>query len=137
MNRRPFSESLFVARCVRVAACDYEVARCDFVARQSRASKSRVKVARQNRRCDIGLRDPVRGLGDKVFVKLKCFWFLDVQQNSIICPSCLVFLNCGFGISPPRIKKLVLFGVFVKTVAVLVHVSTTTTATSFSMAISK
>jgi len=55
MNRRPFSESLFVARCVKVAACDYEVPRCDFVARQSRASESRVKVARQNRRCDIGL----------------------------------------------------------------------------------
>jgi len=28
---------------------------CDFVARQSRASKSRVKVARQNRRCDMAL----------------------------------------------------------------------------------
>jgi len=45
MNRRPFSESLFVARCVKVAACDYEVARCDFVARQSRAAKSRDKIA--------------------------------------------------------------------------------------------
>jgi len=33
---------LFVARCVKVAACDYEVARCDFVARQSRATKSQV-----------------------------------------------------------------------------------------------
>jgi len=40
MNRRPFSESLFVARCVKVAVCDYKVARCDFVAR--RASKSQV-----------------------------------------------------------------------------------------------
>jgi len=45
MNRRPFSESLFVACCVKVAACDYEVARCDCVARQSRASKSRHKIA--------------------------------------------------------------------------------------------
>jgi len=45
MNRRPFSESLFVTRCVKVAVCDYEVARCDFVARQSRASKSRDKIA--------------------------------------------------------------------------------------------
>ena len=36
---------LFVARCDKVAACDYEVARCDFVARQSRASKSRDKIA--------------------------------------------------------------------------------------------
>jgi len=45
MNRRPFSQSLFVTRCVKVAACDYEVARCDFVARESRASKSRDKIA--------------------------------------------------------------------------------------------
>jgi len=41
---------LFVARCVKVARWDYEVARCDFVARQSRASKSR-----ENRRCDMAL----------------------------------------------------------------------------------
>jgi len=45
MNGRPFSESLFVARCVKVAVCDYEVARCEFVARQSHASKSRDKIA--------------------------------------------------------------------------------------------
>jgi len=36
---------LFVARCVKVAACDYEVARCYFVARQSLATKSRDKIA--------------------------------------------------------------------------------------------
>jgi len=36
---------LFVALCIKVAACDYEVARCDFVARQSRATKSRDKIA--------------------------------------------------------------------------------------------
>jgi len=36
---------LFIARCVKVAACDDEVARCDFVARQSRATKSRDKIA--------------------------------------------------------------------------------------------
>jgi len=29
--------------------------RCDFVARQSRATKSRDKIARQNRRCDMAL----------------------------------------------------------------------------------
>jgi len=43
MNRRPFSQSLFVARCVKVAVCDYEVARSD--ARQSRALKSHHKIA--------------------------------------------------------------------------------------------
>jgi len=36
---------LFVARCVKVAACDFIVARCDFVARQSRATKSLDKIA--------------------------------------------------------------------------------------------
>jgi len=39
------SHAATFARCVKVAACDYEVARCDFVARQSRASKSRDKIA--------------------------------------------------------------------------------------------
>jgi len=44
MNRRPFSESLFVTRCVKVAACDYEIAHCNFVARQSRVSQSHDKI---------------------------------------------------------------------------------------------
>jgi len=44
MNRRPFLESLFVACCVKVTACDYEVAHCGCVAR-SRASESRDKIA--------------------------------------------------------------------------------------------
>jgi len=41
MNRRPFSESLFVARCVKVAACNYM--------KSHAATLSRVRVARQNR----------------------------------------------------------------------------------------
>jgi len=56
---------------VKVATCDYEVVRCDFVARQSRASKSRDIIA-----------GVIWHLGIDAIFRIRIFVYLSVCQDA-------------------------------------------------------
>ena len=55
---------------------------CDFVARLCRASESRVKVARQNRRCDMALSPMSRGESKYLGKLIKAMQLIQNVNNS-------------------------------------------------------